>query len=104
MTVKRITFLQELLSFMGLEDRLHLEWISSAEAQKFVQVVTDFTEKIRSLGPNPLVGMNRAGRLWKPGDPLLDVDAMLESDQLVPMDSTGKDEEAADANTSETVA
>ncbi len=89
---------------MGLEDRLHLEWISSAEAQKFVQVVTDFTEKIRSLGPNPLVGMNRAGRLWKPGDPLLDVDAMLESDQLVPMDSTGKDEEAADANTSETVA
>jgi len=39
---------------MGLEGRLHLEWISSAEAQKFVQVVTDFTEKIRQLGPNPL--------------------------------------------------
>jgi len=54
MTVKRITFLQELLAFMGLEGRLHLEWISSAEAQKFVQVVTDFTEKIRRLGPNPL--------------------------------------------------
>ena len=55
MTIKRMTFLQELLSFMGLEGRVHLEWISSAEAQKFVQVVTDFTEKIRSLGPNPLV-------------------------------------------------
>ena len=54
MTVKRITFLQELLAFMGLEGRLHLEWISSAEAQKFVQVITDFTEKIRTLGPNPL--------------------------------------------------
>lgn len=54
MTVKRITFLQDLLQFIGLEDRLHLEWISSAEAQKFVKVVTDFTEKIRSLGPNPL--------------------------------------------------
>jgi F420-non-reducing hydrogenase iron-sulfur subunit len=39
---------------MGLDDRLHLDWISSAEAQKFVQVVTDFTEKIRALGPNPL--------------------------------------------------
>ena len=39
---------------MGLEGRLHLEWISSAEAQKYVQVVTDFTEKIRVLGPNPL--------------------------------------------------
>lgn len=69
MTVKRITFLQELLAFMGLEDRLHLEWISSAEAQKFVRVVTDFTEKIRSLGPNPLVGMNRAGTLWTPDAP-----------------------------------
>ena len=54
MTIKRITFLQELLAFMGLEGRLHLEWISSAEAQKFVRVITDFTEKIRMLGPNPL--------------------------------------------------
>jgi F420-non-reducing hydrogenase iron-sulfur subunit len=56
MTIKRITFLQELLTFMGLEGRLHLEWISSAEAQKFVQVITDFTEKIRMLGPNPMPG------------------------------------------------
>ena len=54
MTIKRITFLQELLAFMGLEERVHLSWISSAEAQKFVQVVTEFTEKIRDLGPNPL--------------------------------------------------
>jgi len=41
---------------MGLEDRLHLDWISSAEAQKFVQVVTSFTKKIESLGPSPLSG------------------------------------------------
>ncbi len=54
MTIKRMTFLQEMLSFMGLEGRLHLDWISSAEAQKFVKVVTEFTEKIRALGPNPL--------------------------------------------------
>ena len=58
MTIKRIRFLQELLKFIGLEGRLHLEWISSAEAQKFVQVVTDFTEKIKALGPNPLVKFN----------------------------------------------
>jgi len=58
MTVKRITFLQELLAFFGLEDRLHLSWISSAEAQKFVRVVTDFTGKIRALGPNPLAEHN----------------------------------------------
>ena len=54
MTVKRVAFLQELLSLIGLEDRLHLEWISSAEAQKFARVVTDFTEQIRDMGPCPL--------------------------------------------------
>ena len=54
MTIKRVTFLQELLEFIGMGDRLHLSWISSAEAGKFVEVVTGFTEKIRDLGPNPL--------------------------------------------------
>jgi len=49
-----MTFLQELLKLIGLGGRLHLSWISSAEAQKYVQVVTDFTEKIRTLGQNPL--------------------------------------------------
>ena len=66
MTVKRITFLQELLAFMGLEGRVHLSWISSAEAQKFVQVVTDFTEKIRTLGPNPLAAYSEK---WKAAVP-----------------------------------
>ena len=56
MTVKRMRFLQQLLKFVGLEGRLHLEWISSAEAQKYVRVVTEFTKKIRALGPNPLKG------------------------------------------------
>jgi F420-non-reducing hydrogenase iron-sulfur subunit len=54
MTVKRMRFLQQLLRFVGLDGRLHLEWISSAEAQKFVRVVTEFTERIKALGPNPL--------------------------------------------------
>jgi hypothetical protein len=65
MTVKRIRFLQELLEFIGLEGRLHLEWISSAEAQKFVQVVADFTEKIRGLGSNPIATFNqKVETLW----------------------------------------
>ena len=54
MTIKRVTFLQELLEFVGLGNRLHLEWISSAEAQKFVRVVTDFTEQIKVMGPSPI--------------------------------------------------
>ena len=64
MTVKRITFVQELLAFIGLEGRLHLEWISSAEAQKFVRVVTDFTETIRALGPNPIPDLCAAPRAF----------------------------------------
>jgi F420-non-reducing hydrogenase iron-sulfur subunit len=56
MTVKRMRVLQQLLKFVGLDGRLHLEWISSAEAQKYVRVVTEFTEKIKALGPNPLKG------------------------------------------------
>ena len=54
MTVKRITFLQEMMRFIGLEDRLSLVWISSAEAQKYVRAITDFTEKIRRMGPSPM--------------------------------------------------
>jgi F420-non-reducing hydrogenase iron-sulfur subunit len=54
MTVKRITFMQDLLDFIGLGGRLHLAWISSAEAQKFARVVSDFTDHIRTMGPNPL--------------------------------------------------
>jgi F420-non-reducing hydrogenase iron-sulfur subunit len=47
-------FLKELFAFMGLEGRVRLEWISSAEAQKFVKVMSEFTEEICALGPNPL--------------------------------------------------
>jgi F420-non-reducing hydrogenase iron-sulfur subunit len=55
MTIKRITFLQELLKFTGFEaGRLHLEWISAAEGPKLAQTVRDFTEKIRKMGPSRL--------------------------------------------------
>jgi F420-non-reducing hydrogenase iron-sulfur subunit len=60
MTIKRMRFLQELLAFVGLGGRLHLEWISSAEAQKFVTVITTFTENIRQLGPSPVKTLPKA--------------------------------------------
>jgi len=34
--------------------RFTLQWVSSAEAPRFAEVVTQFTEKMRSLGSNPL--------------------------------------------------
>ena len=55
MTVKRINFMKQLLEFSGIEpERLLLKWVSSAEGPRFAQVVTEFVEKIRSLGPSPL--------------------------------------------------
>lgn len=52
MTLKRVTFLEQLLNFAGYEsERLHLEWISAAEGVKFAETVRDFTERIRALGP-----------------------------------------------------
>ncbi len=40
---------------MGIDPaRFSIEWVSSAEAPRFAEVVTKFTQTIRDLGPNPL--------------------------------------------------
>ncbi len=45
--------MKNLLEHMGVEsDRIHFSWISSAESTKFVQVVTEITEKVKMIGPN----------------------------------------------------
>ena len=65
MTVKRMAFMKQLLEFSGVDpERLVLKWVSSAEGPRFAQVVTEFVEKIRALGPSPLgraAGMEKAG-------------------------------------------
>ena len=44
------------VKLLGIEDsRLRLEWISAAEGARFAQVIDEFTEQIRALGPSPLV-------------------------------------------------
>jgi F420-non-reducing hydrogenase iron-sulfur subunit len=40
--------------------RLHLEWISGSEGEKFARVTTEFTETIREMGPNPLTTSDEA--------------------------------------------
>jgi len=43
------------LEDLGIDpERFAIEWVSSAEAPRFAEVVTAFTDKIRSLGPNPI--------------------------------------------------
>ena len=47
--------MKELLSFTGIEpDRLRLEWVSAAEGPKFAQAISEFTSRIKTLGPSML--------------------------------------------------
>ena len=54
-TQRRIVLLKRAISEIGLDPRrIRLEWVSAAEGQRFARVITEFTEEIRKLGPNPL--------------------------------------------------
>jgi len=35
-------------------ERLQLSWISASEGKRYIQVVNEFSDKIKQLGPNPL--------------------------------------------------
>lgn len=51
---RRAEAIKVLLDDFGIEnERFRLDWVSAAEGQRFGQVVTEFTEQVRRLGPNP---------------------------------------------------
>lgn len=51
-TAKRIPVLRKALSYVGIDpNRLHLDWVSAAEAPRFAQVTETFVETVRALGP-----------------------------------------------------
>ncbi len=51
-TLRRMKLLQRLLEQLGIEEeRLRLEWISASEGKRFAEVVADFTNKLKALGP-----------------------------------------------------
>ena len=51
-TLRRNALLKPLLAQLGIEpERVRLEWISASEGERFAQVVDEFTEEIRRLGP-----------------------------------------------------
>jgi F420-non-reducing hydrogenase iron-sulfur subunit len=50
--LRRIPITKKILTGMGIDPRrLRLEWVSASEGARFQQVITDFTEEIRQLGP-----------------------------------------------------
>ena len=53
-TRRRFVLLKGMLDTLGLEtQRVQLSWISASEGKRFTHVVEDFTERVKSLGPNP---------------------------------------------------
>ena len=50
--MRRIPLTSILLKDLGIDpQRLRLEWVSASEGERFKEIVTEFTEQIRSLGP-----------------------------------------------------
>ena len=48
-----MTLLFSMLDFIGVEKgRTRVEWVSAAEGVKFSQTMTEFVDKIKSLGKN----------------------------------------------------
>jgi len=61
-TRRRMAALARLLKVVGLEpERVRLEWVSASEGVRFAQVVKEFTETVKALGPNPL----KKAKPWK---------------------------------------
>jgi coenzyme F420-reducing hydrogenase delta subunit len=47
---------KKLLDCIGINPfRIRLEWISASEAPKFAQVIKDFVEEVKRIGPNPFI-------------------------------------------------
>jgi len=54
--LRRFTLLKQLLAAFGLEkERVRLEWVSASEGQRFADIVSDMTERVRALGPSRIV-------------------------------------------------
>jgi len=49
---RRVPLTKKLAEQMGIDPRrIRLEWVSASEGARFTQVVTEFTEQVRALGP-----------------------------------------------------
>ena len=52
-TRRRIAALENILEKYGLSERVFLEWVSASEGNLFAEVITNVTNSIKELGPNP---------------------------------------------------
>jgi coenzyme F420-reducing hydrogenase delta subunit/ferredoxin len=59
-TRKRMILLQTMLQQLGFDaDRFQIEYVDSDEPEKFRKMVEEYVEKVKELGPNPVVSNAR---------------------------------------------
>jgi F420-non-reducing hydrogenase iron-sulfur subunit len=54
----KFNMVKKFLSFVNFDKRVRLEWVSASEGNRFAEMVTDFTNQIKNLGPSPVSGDN----------------------------------------------
>ncbi|UCC38519.1 MAG: hydrogenase iron-sulfur subunit [Candidatus Aminicenantes bacterium] len=57
---RRIALVKKMLEFIGLEpERFQMSWVSAAEGTKYTQVIKEFVEEIKPLGPQTKLRRNQ---------------------------------------------
>ena len=52
--VEQFAKTMNVVKILGIDEvRLRLEWISAAEGNRFAEVINEFTDQVRALGPSP---------------------------------------------------
>lgn len=82
---KRVPLLHSLMTFAGLEpERLKLDWVSASEGERFANLVNEFVEGVRALGPvkwrvdsNQYSGIKKQ---WQPDLEKLKIDDEMNTD------------------------
>jgi len=64
--VKKIEMVLKFLKLIDFDNRVKLEWVSASEGARYAEVITEFTDHIKSLGPSPAGGDN-------PDEEILDI-------------------------------
>lgn len=57
---RRIALVKKMLEFIGLEpERFQMSWVSAAEGTKYTQIIKEFVEEIKPLGPQTKLRRNQ---------------------------------------------
>lgn len=51
----KVKMIEKILEGIGFEtERLRIEWVSASEGKRFADIITEFTEDVKKLGPSPV--------------------------------------------------